>query len=314
VAEPMGFGQPNHPPKRLFVATLHNFLNMSKQVQKTFVLLRIARYVLERFQFWLFLPFILLSNLILAELLLESWIAILVVSMVNVWQYFTLRVFDEYKDLEIDNELHPNRPIQRGLLSIRELAVFSAGWLVLCLVGFWLIQPNWLWALLAVGSFLLVMLVSANNYFVPGLRQNFLLYNLLHSTSSPVIFLTTYLLWFAFTGWVLDLSLLVSHFLLVLGGTVLLDLVRSAEERHPDSYLTHMSKWQFWGWLLATQVCWALSFGLVFGLNCWWVWIICVFNSFGCFAWCIAKERFNLLKLVSLVSYLSVLVIYWQCL
>jgi 4-hydroxybenzoate polyprenyltransferase len=51
---------------------------------------------------------------------------------------FHLRVFDEHKDFDLDNETRPDRPVQRGLITLRQLkvlgAVAIAGQLIIALV------------------------------------------------------------------------------------------------------------------------------------------------------------------------------------
>lgn len=39
---------------------------------------------------------------------------------------FHLRVFDEHKDFDLDNETRPDRPVQRGLVTLRQLKVLGA--------------------------------------------------------------------------------------------------------------------------------------------------------------------------------------------
>lgn len=89
-----------------------------------------------------------------------GWGPVVVAVVVALGAFFQLRVADEWKDAERDAEAQPERPVPRGLVTLRELwgvaAVVAAIQLALTL---WL-SPRLLWALAAVWGFGALMTVE----------------------------------------------------------------------------------------------------------------------------------------------------------
>lgn len=110
--------------------------------------------------------------------------------------FFMLRVFDEHKDYELDCQNHPNRVLQRGLISLGHLKVAGAiaiavqlavsiGWdRGLGPVSFW-------WALALVWSLLMAREFFAREW----LQRRFLLYAFSHMLVMPLM-----LVWMAQMG------------------------------------------------------------------------------------------------------------------
>ena len=101
--------------------------------------------------------------------------------------FLQLRLADEFKDFEDDLRYRPYRPVQRGLVKLRELAVVAAAcaalqlslaaWLSIRLVPL-LVIP---WAYLAL---------MTKEFFLPAwLKRHALLYMLSHMVITPLIFL-----------------------------------------------------------------------------------------------------------------------------
>lgn len=110
----------------------------------------------------------------------------IVVAFATCFTFFLqLRIADEFKDFKEDSRYRPYRPVPRGLVSLRELAVVftigAAGQLVL---AFWL-QPLLALVLLCVWVYLAAMSVE---FFVGRLlRPRPLLYMITHMAIMPQI-------------------------------------------------------------------------------------------------------------------------------
>lgn len=52
-----------------------------------------------------------------------SWNSVLIASTMSTLYFLQIRLADEPKDFEHDNKFHPNRPVQRGLITLKELAL-----------------------------------------------------------------------------------------------------------------------------------------------------------------------------------------------
>lgn len=126
--------------------------------------------------------------------------------------FFQLRVADEFKDLAEDLVYRPYRPVPRGLITLRELAVaatiVAAGQALLS----WLLAPALLGPLLLVWAYMGVMRVE---FFAPKwLRAHPLAYLLSHMVILPlIVFFVTACDWLVAgsrpspgLGWLLGLS------------------------------------------------------------------------------------------------------------
>ncbi|MDD7969962.1 UbiA family prenyltransferase [Roseinatronobacter alkalisoli] len=99
--------------------------------------------------------------------------------------FFQMRVCDEYKDLEDDKRYRPDRPIPRGLISLR--AVLMLGLASLPMTGFaaWAWHPPLLWLLGLVWLWLLAM--TAEFGLPKWLKARPVLYLLSHMAIMPLI-------------------------------------------------------------------------------------------------------------------------------
>ena len=99
--------------------------------------------------------------------------------------FFLLRVADEFKDLEKDHRYRPERPVPRGLVSLRELGMAGAGAGVLQIaLAVWM-DARVLLVLLGAWAYFGLMAVE---FFVPDwLDRRPLLYMLSHMLIMPAI-------------------------------------------------------------------------------------------------------------------------------
>lgn len=116
-----------------------------------------------------------------------GWRETTVAFLTSLLFFFLLRLADEFKDFEEDLRYRPYRPVQRGLVTLRELAFVAAGCTALqLLVALWLSAR--LLPLLAIAwAYLLLM---SKEFFVPiWLKRHALAYMLTHMVFTPLIFL-----------------------------------------------------------------------------------------------------------------------------
>jgi 4-hydroxybenzoate polyprenyltransferase len=101
--------------------------------------------------------------------------------------FFQMRVADEFKDYETDLHYRPYRPVQRGLITLRELAWLAGGMMVVQLgLSLWL-DVRMLLPLLLVWGYMGLM---RQEFFVRDwLRRHAVAYMLSHLVIAPLIFL-----------------------------------------------------------------------------------------------------------------------------
>lgn len=116
---------------------------------------------------------------------LPDWRACLVAFTVSLVFFFHLRVADEFKDAEEDARHRPYRPVPRGLVTLRELAVIGAAGacLQLFLTGWWNTPLLW-WLALA---WLYFALMSREFWIGEWLRAHPMVYLLSHLFIMPLV-------------------------------------------------------------------------------------------------------------------------------
>ena len=116
---------------------------------------------------------------------LPGWDVFALAFAVTLAFFFHLRVFDEIKDAEDDAKYRPERPIPRGLVSLRLIAGLGLATVPLVLAACWLVVPSALWLLLLVWAWMLLM---GFEFFVPGwLKAHPLAYMASHMAIMPLI-------------------------------------------------------------------------------------------------------------------------------
>jgi 4-hydroxybenzoate polyprenyltransferase len=100
--------------------------------------------------------------------------------------FFQMRVADEYKDYDTDLQYRPYRPVQRGLITLRELAWLAGGMMVVQLgLSLWL-DVRMVLPLLLVWGYMGLM---RQEFFVRDwLRRHAVAYMLSHLVIAPLIF------------------------------------------------------------------------------------------------------------------------------
>lgn len=116
---------------------------------------------------------------------LPGWGAFAAGFTVAMLLFFQMRVCDEYKDLEDDKRYRPDRPIPRGLISLK--AVLTLGLVSLPITAFaaWAWHPPVLWLLLLVWVWLAAM--TAEFGVAEWLKTRPVLYLVSHMAIMPLI-------------------------------------------------------------------------------------------------------------------------------
>ena len=139
-------------------------------------LVRVTRYLRERFESEALVLSIGLSLLLYARVRPVPTTALLVIGGVTYGWYLLLRLADEWKDAAYDRVHHPERPLPRGLVSGRDLVGLGVGTLVVIFLG-----AVWVGLLLEVAGLTLGLLgwqgLAGREFFRRGLRERFWLYN-----------------------------------------------------------------------------------------------------------------------------------------
>lgn len=137
---------------------------------------------------------------------LPDWGGYLAGFVIAMLLFFQMRVCDEYKDLEDDRRYRPDRPIPRGLVSLRLIISLGLVSLPITALTAWLWHPPVLWLLALVWLWLGAM--TAEFGVAEWLKARPVLYLLSHMAIMPLIdLLLTGLEWLPFGGPASGLSL-----------------------------------------------------------------------------------------------------------
>jgi len=116
-----------------------------------------------------------------------GWRQALVAFMTSLLFFLQLRLADEFKDFADDLHYRSYRPVQRGLVELRELAWIAAGCAALQLLAALWLSVRMLPVLGITWAYALLM---SKEFFVPKwLKRHALLYMLSHMIITPLIFL-----------------------------------------------------------------------------------------------------------------------------
>ena len=114
-----------------------------------------------------------------------AWRAFFVGLGLTIVIFFQMRVCDEIKDLEDDQTYRPERPIPRGLISLRQLVGLGLATAILAIILALSWGGHFLWLLILVWIWLLAMTVE---FGVPEwLKARAALYLLSHMIIMPLI-------------------------------------------------------------------------------------------------------------------------------
>lgn len=116
---------------------------------------------------------------------LPSWSGFLAGFIIAMMLFFQMRVCDEYKDLEDDQRYRPDRPIPRGLVSLKLIISLGVVSVPITALAAWLWHPPILWLLALVWFWLAAMTME---FGVPEwLKARPIIYLVSHMAIMPLI-------------------------------------------------------------------------------------------------------------------------------
>ncbi|WP_296478375.1 UbiA family prenyltransferase [Roseinatronobacter sp.] len=217
---------------------------------------------------------------------LPGWGAFVAGFAVAMLLFFQMRVCDEYKDLEDDKRYRPDRPIPRGLISLR--AVLTLGLVSLPVTAFaaWAWHPPLLWLLGVVWLWLLAM--TAEFGAPRWLKARPVLYLVSHMAIMPLIdLLLTAMEWLpagtpAFWLWLFLALSFVNGCVLEIGRKLW------APQNEIDGVDTYSGLWGPRKAALIWAACVVVSWGLLVGVGVATgvVWVAVVLGGAGAL-WCL---------------------------
>ncbi len=178
--------------------------------------------------------------------------------------FFQMRVCDEWKDLDDDRRLRPDRPIPRGLISLKAVLSLGAASLPLTALAAWAWHPPTLWLLALVWLWLAAMTFEFG--FPAWLKARPILYLVSHMAIMPLIdLLLTGMEWLPAGAPAAGLLLFLA--LSFVNGCVL-EIGRKlwAPEAEIPGVDTYSSLWGPWRAALVWSGCVAVSFALLMGV------------------------------------------------
>src|SRR5690606_183321 len=99
--------------------------------------------------------------------------------------FFHLRVFDEHKDFEEDLRFHPERVLQRGVITLRDLRLLAGLAIITEFTSASILGPA---AVLALTVAFLFSLLMMREFFVgEWLKRHFLVYATSHMLIMPLL-------------------------------------------------------------------------------------------------------------------------------
>lgn len=132
-----------------------------------------------------------------------------------------VRIIDEKRDFHHDSKYHKSRPLQTGIISIRELQIIDV-YVVLIFIAIAMFAGIYTFL---IGLLMLGYSFVASKEFFMGekLRQHFFLYNIINTNQSFIMQLFAYSF---FAGFIPFTTLVVLHFIFTCIGTIIFEFVR----------------------------------------------------------------------------------------
>jgi len=228
-------------------------------------------------------------SLPLGENIFNYWKEIIVSFVTLLLFMFHIRVLDEHKDYEFDTKYHKDRPIQRGLISLKELLILDIiGLIVLFVLNMFFPLRAIIFLFIALGYTLL----AGNEFFMKKwIRKRFFLYNFLNLLQ--LLFLQFYLYSLIDPKFSFKDVLLTVHFVFVLFNVGILEFARKlkAKSEETDAKDTYSSRLG----IKKSVLVYILICFTVYGL------FLYMFSSLG-FSWILFAISLTFLNLVILTT------------
>ena len=108
-----------------------------------------------------------------------QWYRVIIASLMVVLYFLQIRLADEPKDFEHDNEFYPNRPVQRGVITLKELSRLKNG-VVASFLVLAVLSGSWVVFVLACIQQVYSYLTRKEFFVRDWLRRHFLTYQFSH--------------------------------------------------------------------------------------------------------------------------------------
>ena len=108
-----------------------------------------------------------------------QWYRVIIASLMLVLYFLQIRLADEPKDFEHDNKYYPHRPVQRGVITLKELGRLK-NWVVTGFVVLAILTGSWLIFALACLQQAYSFLTRKEFFIRDWLRKHFLTYQFSH--------------------------------------------------------------------------------------------------------------------------------------
>ncbi|MDH5403189.1 MAG: hypothetical protein OEY49_11910 [Candidatus Heimdallarchaeota archaeon] len=124
-----------------------------------------------------------------------NWINYILVLFILWLFYLQLRLFDDIKDFEVDQRVHPTRPLSRGLVSITDLfKLLSIIIGIQLIISVYLsIVTNWIVFLFYSLSLFYSILMRYEFFVSSWIKQHIFIYLITHQIIVPLIMILPYL-------------------------------------------------------------------------------------------------------------------------
>lgn len=167
-----------------------------------------------------------------------SYLLMLMAFFSTLFFLFHIRVIDESRDMELDSTLHPERPVQSGIISMRELFFSSFIGIVACIaVALFAGFP----AMVITFSILVFTTLAWRDFFAKSFfARKPVLYHLINS---PQMVLIQWNIYAIYTGSFRVTWLMLLQLLLVYNSIFILEVVRkvkASDTDTPDTYSADM--------------------------------------------------------------------------
>ncbi len=117
----------------------------------------------------------------------QGWLNYIVATLIIALYLIQIRTADEHKDFEHDNKYHPNRPVQRGVVSLNELAVINKLSIILQLALYASFLNIRIFSLGLLSQF--YAFLTRKEFFVrEWIRQHFFIYYFSHYIQLVILF------------------------------------------------------------------------------------------------------------------------------
>lgn len=163
---------------------------------------------------------------------LSNFILEIIVSIITLLLFmFHIRVLDEHKDYEFDSKFHKDRPVQRGLITLKELMIVDIiGILIIFIINFIFPIRAIIFLLIALGY----TLIAGKEFFIKGwIRKRFYLYNFLNLLQ--LLFLQFYLYSLIDPNFSFTNIILFVHFIFVLFNVGIIEFARKMKSKPEET-------------------------------------------------------------------------------